>query len=333
MTEGTREQQQTESPWPSLVSMGSVLLAATALGAGLAFFMGWSYERAYIEEWGLAFSAFSYSPHELMVASSATLLLVASMLFGLLVGLFGDPLIDAAFEYLGLRPPGAASSGQRADRIMSRVIYVGLVAVLIYMVVIEEWRIAVIVGVTVVSITFIVAWRTYKAGNRQWGVVAIFALVAGAYLLIAVAPARLGEADAKLDREKVERLPRAELVLIRSLGLDAERTEDGHILTGPWRIIRVNSGRIWLIPDVDGASEVTQIDESDIASLTYLPDDQAPVRPVNEKTPTPTVTPGLSLLAEVGSPSERRSKLGSHPAEEEEDAGAEDEGAESVHPR
>src|SRR5436309_1556634 len=61
--------------WTSAVArVASLAIGATAISAALAFYMGWRYEKEYVEEWDLAFSSFSYTPYELMVASSATLL-------------------------------------------------------------------------------------------------------------------------------------------------------------------------------------------------------------------------------------------------------------------
>ena len=80
---GDQESTLTEAEGQAATSFDAaaivpVVLASAAIGAALAFFMGWQYEKAYLEEWGLPFSAFSYGPYDLMVISSTTLLLAAS---------------------------------------------------------------------------------------------------------------------------------------------------------------------------------------------------------------------------------------------------------------
>ena len=252
-----------------------VMLASAAIGAALAFFMGWQYEKAYLEEWGLSFSAFSYRPYDLMVVSSTTLLLAATTGSGVILGIFGKDLTDAFFEFFGFgsTDPSALSVPPWVIRVMFVLTVVIFTTFITITLVRDEWRVAFAFVWMAMLLAFGIAWLNYRAGSATGGVFLVVIVIAASYFLVAVAPERLGAADAKEDRGDIERLPIAEFVLERSLGIEGERIENGTMVTGPWRIVRVNGGHFWVVLDEDDASEVLQIDEADIVLTRYLKDD------------------------------------------------------------
>jgi len=272
------EDGQSEAPWlGSVASVAPLLLAMTALGAALAFYLGWAYEKAYVEEWGLDFSAFSYNPYELMVASSTTL-----------VWAVGTPLALVLLELL--RPvfsldtifgsPAAAS--HRIHVVRSRPLLGALVLsgslgapalVVILSFVLGDLRTGLGTLWVVLLIMAGFSWQYARGGssNARW--ILLSAVVFGVFFILVIAPAGLGRADAQHDKQHIDQLPRVELVLRRSLGLESEGLGGDELRTGPWRLVRANAGHLWLVSDAQEPTAVIQIDSSDIASITYIRDD------------------------------------------------------------
>ena len=273
LPQGTRPSNSDETFPRSLVSIAPLFLAMTALGAGLAFFLGWQYEKAYLEEWGLEFSAFSYSPYELMVASSTTVIWAVTVPLVLVVGELLRPVfsLDTFFG-----PPAAAprSSPRGLDFVitaMSAVFFVGgVVVVALIALLSDDLRLAMSATWIVLLLMAGFNWQYARAGsvNARWILlsVAVFVLL----FILLWAPTGLGRADASDDKEHIERLARVEITLHESLGLDLEHAEGDGVRSGPWRLIRVNDGHLWLTSDANEPTEVIQIDSSDVASVTYL---------------------------------------------------------------
>jgi len=276
------EEPQPERPAPaksdetwlgSFARVAPLFLALTAIGSGLAFFLGWRYEKAYIEEWGLEFSAFSYSPYELMVASSTTLIWAVTTPLAFLMGELLRPIFSLD-TFFGLPPAGVRRSAKSMDfaiTFVSTIFFVGgAVAVALIIILSDDVKFAMTVAWIALLLIGGFSWQYARAGsaNARW-IVLLVGVLALVFILLG-APAGLGREDARDDRKQIERLPRVEIVLHESLGLELERVQGEQVRTGPWRLIRVNEGHLWLAPDVNEPTEVIQIASSDVASVTYL---------------------------------------------------------------
>jgi hypothetical protein len=266
------------NPWlGAATTTGPLLLAATALGAGLAFYLGWAYEKAYVEEWGLEFSAFSYDPYQLMVTSSTTLVWAISTPLALILAELLRPLLslDTIFE----APETVSRRIQigRSRPVLAAMLVGGVLGGLALFVAASFLLGDLKTGLGVLWVVLLIvaafSWKYARAGSSSARWLLLSALVFGAFFILVVAPSGLGRSDAQHDKEHVEQLPRIEIVLHHSLGLDSERPAGDRVRTGPWRLIRVNDGHLWLVADVDKTNDVVQIDSSDVASITYLPDE------------------------------------------------------------
>ena len=210
-----------------------------------------------------------------MVVSSTTLLLAASTGSGLILGIFGKDLFDALFDFVGLGSTDEEdlSLASWAPRVMVLSIVVLFTTLITISLIFDEWRLVFTFVWSAMLLAFGITWPAYRAGSKTAGLFLVVIIIAAAYFLVAVAPARLGAADAKDDRGDIERLPVVEFVLERSIGIKGERIENGTTVTGPWRIVRVNDGHFWVVRDEDDASEVLQIREGDVVLTRYLKDD------------------------------------------------------------
>lgn len=251
---------------PTLAGATSLLLAATALGAGLAFFLGWRYEKAYLEEWGLSFSAFSYSPYELMVVSSTTLIWAIVPTGAFIIAELTRPMfgLDSIF-----RPPHPAVM-RKASRGVLILALLPVVPIVALVLVGDVRLLLTLIWMALVALGGL-AWQRFRHGLEAARWIMWATAVAASLLLLVVAPGLLGRSDAKDDRGHPERLPRVLVTLHHSLGLADEAAREGRVQTGPWRLIRANNGSLWLSDGIN-RSEVVQIASSDVAYLTYLRD-------------------------------------------------------------
>lgn len=253
------------------------------MAGALAFFMGWQYEKGYLEAWGLSFSAFSYAPHELMVASSAVLLSALVVPLGALMVFLTIPFV----EQLEARTPRAAPASNRARIIVTSAIVAPMIVVVIISRLRGDFESAMLLMLALFMTAAIVllSARTTPArlAASALGVISI-------YLVVIAFPENIGSQHAKDDMQSLQNLPRIELTLERPLGANPERFEAEFIRSGPWRLLRVNDGHLWLVPDVKGATDVTQLSQTDLTVITYLPD-REPAEPTPTQAATATPAP------------------------------------------
>jgi hypothetical protein len=223
--------------------------------------MGWMYQRAYIAEWGLPFSAFSYSPYELMIASTATLLWATVPALILLAATIARTMFVPNPHRLFWRAWLIMASGLAASGALVWLAtdYTALGLSLV-------WASAVALGVIAVQ-------QALPATRRSSERVAAGMLLSLLFfmILVLVAPAALGRYDAQQDRKHLDHLPRVELALRRSLGIDGEHFVGTQLVSGPWRLVDANQGQLWLTPDAQ-SNQVTEVSAGDVAALTYLTD-------------------------------------------------------------
>jgi hypothetical protein len=264
-----------------LGNLAPSLLGATAIGAATVFLMGWQYEKAYIEEWELAFSAFSYSPYELMISSTVPLIW-ASLATLILAALWF--VRQVVVSGLGRHPPDWLSWNEAIVLFLSGscAIVVGT----IFAVYLDGnpwiWLSVIWFG----FLTLCVTAARFQAAMPP--LVVIQVLIAILYVVVAP-PMIFGSYEAKRDKADPSRLPRVEVNLRRSIGIDGERRSESGFITGPWRLIRSNEGRLWLTPDSKNSGRVLQIDSADIASIEYT--DSQESSPTLTPQPIPSPTP------------------------------------------
>lgn len=266
-----------------VASVLPLLVGSTALAAALAFYMGREYQRGYLSEWGLPYSAFSFTPYELMVSSSQ--MIVAAILFGsvLTMNFFGDDARDFFFSIFlrnrGKQKVPSLAEMSRSDRLL-RLIW-GLVGVSAFFGFFGYVLVDAIITdspsnviLPVMTIMFLVFWlasgQLDQKGARALVIGVTMALV---IFFVIVLPGRLGAERARQERRHLEVLPRVEFVLAHPLGTKTERVEPQGLVSGPWRVIIVNEGRYWLIKDDERATEIVQISEAAISSVRYLPEE------------------------------------------------------------
>lgn len=245
--------------------------------------MGREYQRGYLSEWGLPYSAFSFTPYELMVSSSQ--MIVAAILFGsvLTMNFFGDDARDFFFSIFlrnrGKQKVPSLAEMSRSDRLL-RLIW-GLVGVSAFFGFFGYVLVDAIITdspsnviLPVMTIMFLVFWlasgQLDQKGARALVIGVTMALV---IFFVIVLPGRLGAERARQERRHLEVLPRVEFVLAHPLGTKTERVEPQGLVSGPWRVIIVNEGRYWLIKDDERATEIVQISEAAISSVRYLPEE------------------------------------------------------------
>jgi hypothetical protein len=271
------------SPEPFRVPQAlSVLLASTvvaALATGVAFYMGWRYEKAYLEEWGLPFSAFSYAPTELMVASSTTLVwavgLVAAVVLGEIyrAAVSLDSFLTPSHTPVAKVPAGVKPLPWFVIGACGVVAAGTLALVVIDALMTDQYRNAMNLFWIYLLLAIGGSWQLVRSGSTgaRWFLAS--ALIVAAFFFLAIAPIGLGRSDAVLDKEHVERLPRVEVVLAHSLGLLFERADGPHVVTGPWRVVRVNDGRLWLTDEPEDSDAVVSVAMDDVEAVVYLNDD------------------------------------------------------------
>ena len=243
-----------ESTTGTIWRLAPLLAGAIALAAAVAFYMGWAYEKAYVEEWGLNFSAFSYTPYELMVRSTTTVFWAALTPVGAIIGVLIKPEMDRVSG----GPP------KTWERVTFLPLLFGTFAFLAALAAVEaDW-----------SECFLWLWIIIvSGGGLAWGYRTISEFAGRLFLLfivfgvilIVLVPGILGRDDAKKDREDPDRLP-----LVTVTFSDAASTDLAATVNDPWRLIRVNNGNLWLAPDEKDSDRVIQIDDESVDSVTYV---------------------------------------------------------------
>lgn len=253
--------QSSPSPPLTLGTAAQLLLGATAIAGALTFYAGWQYEKAYVEEWGLTFSAFSYSAADLMAISANVNILVtlAPLVAVFVIFSYSTRVNKVVFiaivapALIALLVGGALLFSGGFQRLALNTLTLGLFA-------------------GSVAIAFD---RTVSRA------LAILLLGLCVLFIVLTTPRLLGQSDADGDRRDLSRLPRVQLILA---------TTHPDLNVGPWRLIRANNGNLWLVPDVQGATQVTQLALSDAIAVEYLSNHDAPTalpttRPVRSPAP------------------------------------------------
>lgn len=248
-----------ESIRSHILALGSVIGGLTALAAGLAYYSGLTYERAYANEWGISSSALRYDPIQLMTASEVTVALawiLPAIGIGYLV------LQRVLFE-------GGVPRFWR--RVSLGVAMVGVIVMLVGLVFLVRHNgvvafYVILTGVLLIAAVWHVNWQD-RAARAGLVVVAVFVFVQ----VFLFAPDEFGRRDARRDREDGNRLPRVQVAAIRALGLEGEHKEGDVFLTGPMRLVFVNNNKLW-ITSLSGGVNVPlyEIAESDVASVKYI---------------------------------------------------------------
>lgn len=244
-----------------------VLLGGTTVGAAVLFFMGWEYQRSYVETLSLPASAFSYAPYELMASSSLFLLGSASLLLGFLAG-------DAISSYTKVAFPSDPATIEAVQLTLRRYRAVSLlllsgaaVAWVVHVLLSRDW---VALNGTFLIGLFALAYiglSLVRRGHDHARFLILAAVIVGLPILLTAFPRSLGQRDARRDLNDRGRLPRVELQLRYGIKLSpAGNCGDA----GPWRVLRVNDGRYWLLLDDPADKTVTAVEQSNVTSVTYL---------------------------------------------------------------
>ncbi len=260
-------------------AIAPLVLASTALSAGLSYYMGWRYERAYLHEWGIPFEPGRYSPYELMVVSATTLVLAvsASVSFGL--GWWTGP--DSPFQVFrsGERPTAGEA---RAYRVLFGAVVAAAIAAAILSYVRGEYRFYLTIVWLFILVWAFITLRQRSAVDsderraRADAYLVVVGVIALGFLVI-YAPPLLGSADARDAKNHLSDLPKAEFFLSERTGTNRDRGECGGIRSGPWRVVRVNGNRYWVTPDGERGRVVVEIGASKVISIVYGDTDTAAV--------------------------------------------------------
>jgi len=246
--------RRTEGNLSGLGALAPALAGLALLGGALAYYMGWRYERAYVEEWGLPFSAFSYSPQELMLANEFTALFAGTLPLALLALLFRD--VTTA------DPPPKVE--QNKVLIVRGIAGAGgtLTAMAIVLAQLFPEESTVIVGtVFIAELLLLGSASILIVMGVQISVPLLVVMMVFAFILIAFTPQALGRGAAITDRNNLDRLPRADLIARDPQQLD---------VSGSWHIIRQNDGILWLAREVAGELDVAQVDLDLVLRVNYL---------------------------------------------------------------
>jgi hypothetical protein len=266
------------------ISFASTFVGLSALGAAAAYFSGWQYERAYAQEWGIPFSALQYDPYELMTASSQTVFIALSVpIFALaltsLRSFLAFPEERPSPEWSTMRlivwlgTNGLFSIGGLAGVILGLILLSsGRPAAGLYMMIFGNLAIA-------LGTQFLL----FGSGLSRSG--AVLSVATAAFLLIVVSPGEFGRSDAERDRSSDARLPLASIYTPQPLGLPGELNVKGDFVSGPWKLIRVNNGNLWVTRLGGDGGVVIQMRRSDV-SLMLLAREGSDLPPG-----TPTIAP------------------------------------------
>lgn len=261
--------------------------------AAAAFYMGWSYERNYVREWGLDFSAFSYSPYDLMVSSSATLLWAFGFPLGWFAGGVLAHLLPAGKSRS--KSKGEADDGTDLGSFWNLVPIVAIsVASLAFAFLLRDYKLAVWMFLVYLFLWAGDLWEAVRMGSSKdlrvfAGVIAIIAAIVVVY-----APWIIAVDVARDDRRDASRLPAVQIVVRDGQGMPTEQQQGIAVAGETWRVVRHNNGYIWLAPNENNPGWVINVRLADIASILYLID-EVPVDPHSSPMPSPTRTSSSGL--------------------------------------
>jgi len=248
--------------WPTLTTVLSVVVAASAVVFGMAVLAGWLYTREYYRQFGIEPSALSFSAYDYALRAKFALSLVLSGLVGTLLGL-------SASESAWLRRV-LPSDLSKKELTVAKTFGWAFLAIIVgsgltdwFTVRSGVYLIDLICGLSI-WIALVTTWFSQRRTDLYlFGAASIVAVFA---VLLFYVPGAQGESDGRKDHEHVSRFPAVSVMAVQELGLPRHESIEAFHKYGPYRLVLRNGGMYYLVAE-DQPNETLAVREE---LVTYL---------------------------------------------------------------